>query len=318
MAPGLARQVVRDAEEAVEEAGWRTDRHRHYATTDIEVRTVPKLFLPLQPLLAQAEVRAAELFNEAHGLSFRDVFVVKYSNEMQRGLGVHQDGSVVTLQVTLSEDGTDFGGGGTYFPELACRAQPGIGEAMVFPGGFRHGAVNVSWGTRHVLVAFSERSGANPDSQTLHLTFGSSYKVAIDAGLPCFRKRPGGPTLHAVVDWVGCSSTGFQLHHDRSPRNAHMHMYWLERVDSSDPHCEAAARERSLEVAFEGDELSDADALVYFAFPPGHRYETSLLDDCEKTELFERSPRPSLASHVQNVTAHPLQGLFEVGMREGL
>lgn len=81
-------------------------------------------------------------------------FVVRYLAEQQGHLGLHNDGSHISMIVTLN---TDFEGGGTIFPKfkkLIKHEQPGY--ASIHPGfiGYLHGARPVTKGKRYILASF--------------------------------------------------------------------------------------------------------------------------------------------------------------------
>jgi hypothetical protein len=81
-------------------------------------------------------------------------FIVRYLSEEQGHLGLHNDGSLFSMIVTLN---TDFEGGGTIFPKfkkLIKHDQPGF--AAIHPGliGFLHGARPVTKGKRYILASF--------------------------------------------------------------------------------------------------------------------------------------------------------------------
>jgi hypothetical protein len=81
-------------------------------------------------------------------------FIVRYLSDKQGHLGIHNDGSYLSMVVTLN---TNFEGGGTYFPKykkLIKHDQSGY--ATVHPGliGYLHGARPVTAGTRYILASF--------------------------------------------------------------------------------------------------------------------------------------------------------------------
>jgi len=81
-------------------------------------------------------------------------FIVRYLSEHQGHLGLHNDGSYLSMVVTLN---TEFEGGGTIFPKfkkLIKHDQPGY--AAIHPGliGYYHGARPVTQGRRYILASF--------------------------------------------------------------------------------------------------------------------------------------------------------------------
>jgi hypothetical protein len=89
-------------------------------------------------------------------------FVVRYLSEHQGHLGLHNDGSYLSMVVTLN---TEYEGGGTIFPKfkkLIKHDQPGY--AAIHPGlvGYYHGARPVTKGRRYILASFMFPGDAPP------------------------------------------------------------------------------------------------------------------------------------------------------------
>ena len=88
----------------------------------------------------------------------KDLFVVRYSVEegAQRSLELHKDGSLMSFSLLLSEP-TDFQGGGTYFAHLDALLKPSQrGTAILHDSKALHAGVEITAGTRIVLVGFVE------------------------------------------------------------------------------------------------------------------------------------------------------------------
>jgi hypothetical protein len=89
-------------------------------------------------------------------------FIVRYLSDNQGHLGLHNDGSYLSMVVTLN---TDYEGGGTIFPKfkkLIKHEQPGY--ASIHPGliGYLHGARPVTRGKRYILASFFFPGSAPP------------------------------------------------------------------------------------------------------------------------------------------------------------
>lgn len=92
-------------------------------------------------------------------------FIVRYLPDQQAHLGLHNDGSYLSMIVTLN---TDFDGGGTYFPKFrALLRHDTAGHAAVHPGlvGFEHGARPVTRGKRYILASFFYIGDKHPITQ---------------------------------------------------------------------------------------------------------------------------------------------------------
>lgn len=95
-----------------------------------------------------------QLQGDAWGKLNSQNFIVRYLSDKQGHLGLHNDGSYISMIVTLN---TDYAGGGTIFPKfkkLLRHEQPGY--ASVHPGliGYLHGARPVTAGRRYILASF--------------------------------------------------------------------------------------------------------------------------------------------------------------------
>ena len=89
-------------------------------------------------------------------------FIVRYIAEQQGHLGLHNDGSYISMVVALN---TGYEGGGTIFPKfkkLIHHDQPGF--AAIHPGmiGYLHGARPVTKGRRYILASFFFAGEKNP------------------------------------------------------------------------------------------------------------------------------------------------------------
>jgi len=93
-------------------------------------------------------------------LHYMDLFLVRYDGDTggaQRGLMPHRDRSLLSFNLLLS-DPSSFDGGGTAFDALggeehAVRPEH-IGDLTMHPGKARHAGVQITRGTRYVLVGF--------------------------------------------------------------------------------------------------------------------------------------------------------------------
>ena len=155
---------------AATRGGWQTDRHRFHPTTDM--RCAEALFdCPAVEQMVRAAVfskvceplagRWAGAGYLAEHLVFRDLFFVHYSaaDGAQRGLKLHEDGSLFSFNVLLNSP-SEFDGGGTYFTLPGGPKEHGHtvsiprGAALVHSGRRKHGGRDITRGTRDLLVGF--------------------------------------------------------------------------------------------------------------------------------------------------------------------
>ena len=157
--PSVCLDLIREAERhARRSGGWTTDRHAHYPTTDLELRNIPGLWIPVQNLVYRSIIpRMATAFNlNPLKLGISEVFIAKYQavEGHQRKLEKHQDGSDFSFIVALN-DGFS-GGGTTFYPAGAAsrHVSPRAGDAVAFCSRTQHAGIEVTGGTRYILAGF--------------------------------------------------------------------------------------------------------------------------------------------------------------------
>ena len=162
--------------------GWDEDRHANYPTTDmrcaeacvgapdieqmVRAAVFEKICEPLATRWAGSDFLAEHLV-------FRDFFFVHYSaaSGEQRGLQMHQDGSLFSFNVLLTDPCGFDGGGTTFAPRgyLSGHGQRTVtvprGAALVHSGSLRHGGNDITRGSRTILVGFMGRPKPQNDEQ---------------------------------------------------------------------------------------------------------------------------------------------------------
>ncbi|KAI8064629.1 hypothetical protein BC940DRAFT_226760, partial [Gongronella butleri] len=138
---------------------WTSARHSSFATVDIPVLTTPALSLVAQ-WARDRVVRAIlePIYGFAQGqLDFRDLFLVKYTADGQRGLAPHADGGLISFSILINDPANFDGGGTTFFP---ADGQPVLfghahqGDLIHHPAQIRHQGNDITRGERLVLVGF--------------------------------------------------------------------------------------------------------------------------------------------------------------------
>lgn len=120
--------------------------------------------------ISATDVHFQHLFREMHSLflgriregsiryeSANEPHLVKYGGDTMQGAPLHTDNThkSLTINVLLSE-GNDFGGGGTYIEAIDRTLKLKQGEVLIHPGNLEHAGRDITFGVRHLLVAFLE------------------------------------------------------------------------------------------------------------------------------------------------------------------
>ena len=147
--------IIFESEEyAKNNGGWTTRRHESYPTTDIPVEKIKQIFNFVLFSFADIfnKIKKSYCFTEEVSFNIKDLFIVKYDEQMQNKLDLHHDGSFLSMNILLS-DPKDFEGGGTYFNDgLTVFLEQG--DLLVHSGKVKHSGLPVTKGTRYIMVAF--------------------------------------------------------------------------------------------------------------------------------------------------------------------
>jgi glycosyl transferase family 25 len=151
-------------EEAEHFGQWETTRHKRYPTNDMLLSAfgidliynfvVKKYVMPLILYKYKLEDYWMNIATEN--------FIARYSSDTQQHLGIHHDGTYLSLILTLN---TNFKGGGTYFPKFEKLLKPDYpGFMSVHPGmvGYLHGARPVIEGKRYIVASFLSEDTYRP------------------------------------------------------------------------------------------------------------------------------------------------------------
>lgn len=134
--------------------GWTTRRHENYPTTDIPIEKIPAVFNFVLNSFNDIfnKIKKSYCFTENVMFNIKDLFIVKYNEETQNKLDLHQDGSFLSINILLSNP-KDFEGGGTYFND-GLTAFLEQGDLLVHSGKVEHSGLPITKGTRYILVSF--------------------------------------------------------------------------------------------------------------------------------------------------------------------
>ncbi|OMJ16868.1 Procollagen-lysine,2-oxoglutarate 5-dioxygenase 2 [Smittium culicis] len=142
--------------ENIHKDGWYSSRHSVFQTVDFPV---DKLSPQVQNLIhSKLDSFVKTIISDKTGISpdfliYRDLFIVKYSADSQKGLRLHSDGCLVSFNILLNSS-EDFVGGGTYFEKFDSVFQGKQGFALIHDSTLMHSGVEISSGSRYILVGF--------------------------------------------------------------------------------------------------------------------------------------------------------------------
>jgi hypothetical protein len=140
---------------AKENGGWTTNRHNNYPTTDIPVQNIKSIFKYVLSSLKNIMDKIFKFYCMSNNISMNivDLFVVKYEKDAQNKLEIHTDGSFITFSIMLSSS-KDYEGGGTEFND-GIQMFLEQGDVLIHSGYVKHSGLEVTKGTRYILVGFT-------------------------------------------------------------------------------------------------------------------------------------------------------------------
>jgi len=147
--------IIFESEEyAKNNGGWTTRRHEKYPTMDIPVEKIKTIFNFVLFSFTDIfnKIKKSYCFTDDVSFNIKDLFVVKYDEQMQNSLELHNDGSFLSINILLSNP-KDFEGGGTYFND-GLTVFLDQGDLLVHSGKVKHAGLPVTKGTRYIMVAF--------------------------------------------------------------------------------------------------------------------------------------------------------------------
>lgn len=147
--------IIFESEEyAKNNGGWTTSRHENYATTDLPVEKILPVFRFVLHSFQNIfkKIQTSYCLSQNTEFNVADLFIVKYSENAQNSLDLHQDGSFFTINLLLN-DVCEFEGGGTYFND-GTTVFLEQGDMLIHSGKIKHAGIQITKGKRYLLVAF--------------------------------------------------------------------------------------------------------------------------------------------------------------------
>lgn len=150
----ICKWIIDEGERyAKKNGGWTTHRHQNYPTTDLPVNIIPNIFSFIISSLPDILSKINKLYGLIDvKLNILDMFLVKYNENLQNELELHKDGSILSLNISLS-DPSEYEGGGTLFPD-GIHYVLEQGDMLVHCGRVKHTGMKITKGNRYILVAF--------------------------------------------------------------------------------------------------------------------------------------------------------------------
>lgn len=140
---------------AKENGGWTTNRHNNYPTTDIPVENIKPIFKYVLRTIRNimSKIYKSYCIPENITINVVDLFIVKYEKDSQNKLETHTDGSFITFSIMLSSS-KDYEGGGTEFND-GIQMFLEQGDILVHSGYVKHSGLEITKGSRYILVGFT-------------------------------------------------------------------------------------------------------------------------------------------------------------------
>lgn len=159
----LCRWIIDKSEEyANNNGGWTKTRHKNYPTTDLPVKSINSISIPIYNLTVMniLPLIAKHYKMNLFFLNIVDLFVIKYDVNGQDHLNKHRDGSIISFNILLNDE---FEGGGTIIDHInddegttETLYTSEKGDLFIHSGKLLHGGNKITSGCRYILVGFVE------------------------------------------------------------------------------------------------------------------------------------------------------------------
>ena len=141
--------------------GWTENRHDHFPTNDILLQKynsnlhniytscIKNIVIPIVNKIYEGSTYKPERLTH-------ETFIIRYKPGLQNSLNLHHDASEFSIILNLSQEGEDFEGGGTYFPQHELLVKAPKGHLVMHPGRMTHwhGVRPITSGERYAIVSF--------------------------------------------------------------------------------------------------------------------------------------------------------------------
>jgi len=135
--------------------GWHTELYS-LTKQDIALLEIPGMSHKIRPIFDHLCHAIRTLYGcQTVVVDKNQPHILKYSVDSgHTGVELHHDRCDVTANLALSRSG-DYCGGGTYIPDTGSIIKLDHGECLLHPGSLVHGGMEVTKGTRYLMVTFA-------------------------------------------------------------------------------------------------------------------------------------------------------------------
>ncbi len=186
--------IMKLTEIHVAKHGWLTKRHAQHPTTDFSLLDAPLVWAAAEPIITNKVLPTliSLYFNNDDGdddnnnnnsysnnkqvtLKINDLFYVRYDGDTenaQRELEAHRDGSLLSFSIALTSPDSFIGGGTRFVGSSQVLRPEKAGDLVLHSGKVLHAGEMVTKGVRDILVGFVTASGT-----CINETFLASHMV---------------------------------------------------------------------------------------------------------------------------------------------
>jgi hypothetical protein len=154
---GHLTAIIDDAEKYARnlERGWRTDLYS-LTKCDMACKDIPGMSEQIKPIFEYVCRSIQILYGGSRVVVDRNQpHILKYSAATgHTGVELHHDRCDVTANLALSRR-SDYVGGGTFIVDVGRVIKLDRGEFLLHPGSLVHAGMDITEGTRYLLVTFA-------------------------------------------------------------------------------------------------------------------------------------------------------------------
>jgi len=145
--------IIEESEKYANISGWRQERSDGYKIEDIQTINISSIHYFIHNIVFTRIIKYYEKFYNIPGdfIGIIDCSIIKYTEEKVRSLRSHVDVGDISFIISLNDN---FEGGYTFFDLLNKKYSAPTGSALLFCANNRHQGLEITKGTRYILVGF--------------------------------------------------------------------------------------------------------------------------------------------------------------------